>query len=454
MGFAIPTHILAIMDRLEDRGYEAWAVGGCIRDSLLGAAVHDWDLCTNALPQETAQVFHDCRLVLAGLKHGTVGVVTEHEVVEITTFRSEGDYTDNRHPGWVRFETNIKADLARRDFTVNAMAYRPRCGLADPFGGQEDLKNRILRTVGQPEARFQEDGLRILRGVRFAARFGLTPEPQTLNAMCSLAPLLALQARERVFSELCGYLPHAKVKDLTLFAPVLAEAIPELKPLCGFQQHNPHHIYDVYTHTAHVVEGVPPALPLRWAALLHDIGKPRTFKLDEDGVGHFKNHAYVGSKMAWEILTQLHAPTALREEVRTLVAFHSLTRDMSQYPQDRPIRRVLRRLGEPTLRNLIALDRADDGGKGTPADPAPFDRFEAHLNAILAQHPCLKVSDLALGGKELIATGIPQGPMLGKILNRLLKEVGDGILENDPQILCSRALTLWEEIEPCTKQSK
>ncbi len=454
MDFAIPTHILAIMDRLEDHGYEAWAVGGCIRDSILGVSVHDWDLCTNALPQETAQVFCDHRLVLAGQKHGTTGVVTEHGVVEITTFRSEGDYTDNRHPGWVRFESHIEADLARRDFTVNAMAYRPRCGLADPFGGQSDLKNQILRTVGQPEARFQEDGLRILRGVRFAARFGLTPEPKTLQAMCDLAPLLALQARERVFSELCGYLPHAKVQDLLLFAPVLGEAVPALKPLYGFLQHNPHHIYDVYTHTAHVVEGVPPTLPLRWAALLHDIGKPQTFTLDQEGIGHFKNHAYVGSKMAWEILTELHAPTALREEVRNLVAFHSLTRDMARYPQDKPIRRVLRRLGETTLRNLIALDRADDGGKGTCSDPAPFDRFEEHLNQILAQHPCLTISDLALGGKELMAAGIPQGPILRKLLHRLLAEVGDGILENDPQILCSRALALWKEIEPCTNQNK
>ena len=207
MELSIPVPVLDLMERLEDRGFEAWAVGGCVRDRLLGLAPHDWDLCTDALPGEIAQVFEDFPLVRAGEKHGTIAVVTGRQPVEITTFRTEGGYRDHRRPDWVHFEKSLREDLARRDFTINAMAYNPHRGLADPFGGQADLADCILRAVGEPEKRFQEDGLRILRGVRFAARFHLTPEPRTLAAMTALAPTLNGLARERIFGELCGFLP-------------------------------------------------------------------------------------------------------------------------------------------------------------------------------------------------------------------------------------------------------
>lgn len=442
MEMAIPQGALALMEALEAAGYQAWAVGGCVRDRLLGLEPHDWDLCTDALPEETARIFGNRQLVLAGLKHGTVAVVTAEGPVEITTFRTEGAYTDSRHPGWVAFRRDVEEDLARRDFTVNAMAYSPRRGLADPFGGRADLKNRVLRAVGEPERRFREDGLRILRGARFAARFRLTPEAETLRAMTALAPTLALQARERVYAELCQLLLWARGEDLLRFAPVVTEAIPELKPMVGFLQHNPHHVYDVYTHTARVVEGVPPRLTLRWAALLHDVGKPAAFTLDEGGVGHFRGHAQMGAELAGEILRTLRAPTALREEVQTLVACRGLTRDLGRLGEERPIRRVLRRLGEPMVRALLALDRADDGGKGTPSEPEPFDAFEARLEAILSAAPCLSLRDLAVNGRTLMAAGIPQGPALGQILNRLLEEVGDGLLENEASLLLARAKAL------------
>jgi tRNA nucleotidyltransferase (CCA-adding enzyme) len=234
------------------------------------------------------------------------------ELIEITTFRTEGDYEDNRHPGWVRFVTDIESDLSRRDFTVNAMAYSPTRGFADPFGGREDLKNRVLRAVGDPERRFSEDALRILRGVRFSVRYGLTVETHTAAAMTRLAPLMDHLARERVFDELCGLLPLVRAEDLARFQGILTQVIPELTDTVDFDQKNPHHALDLYSHIAHVVQHVPGVLPLRWAALLHDIGKPGTFSLDSNGIGHFLGHAKLGAEMANSILLRLKAPTALR----------------------------------------------------------------------------------------------------------------------------------------------
>ena len=435
----IPPQVMGLMERLECRGFQAWAVGGCVRDSLLGLPPHDWDLCTDALSEEMVLIFSDFSLVRIGERHGTIAVVLEGRPVEVTTFRTEGGYEDHRRPDWVHFEKDIGADLSRRDFTVNAMAYSPRRGLADPFGGQADLRAGVLRAVGEPVRRFEEDGLRILRGVRFAARYGLTPEEKTLAGMTALAPTLASQARERVFTELCGFLPAARASDFQVFAPVILAAVPALGPSWGFQQHNPHHAFDVYTHTAQVVERVPPDLPLRWAALLHDVAKPACFTLDEAGIGHFRGHARRGAEMAREILKNLRAPRALEEHVAMLIAYHGVTRDLGRLQSDQPLRRLLRRLGEKALRDLLALDRADDGGKGTQSAPDSFDRFEAALDRILSEQPCLTLKDLAVSGRDLLDLGFPQGPELGRVLRMLLDEVGDGRLPNDRQALLDRA---------------
>jgi tRNA nucleotidyltransferase (CCA-adding enzyme) len=266
MPMFLPPSALTCIQALTQAGFQAYAVGGCVRDSLLGLNAHDYDLCTNALPEETARVFADHTLVRSGEKHGTIGVVVDGEVIEITTFRTEGGYQDSRHPDWVRFVEDLKEDLSRRDFTVNAMAYSPETGYVDPFGGQQDLQSKTLRTVGQAEKRFTEDALRILRGVRFGVRFGLTPETSTLQAMKKLAPTMEKLARERVFEELCKLLPLVNAEDLCTYQDILAQAVPVLSDCIGFQQHTPQHRYDVYTHTAQVVENVPADLALRWAA--------------------------------------------------------------------------------------------------------------------------------------------------------------------------------------------
>ena len=434
----LPDSILECLDALENAGYAAYAVGGCVRDACLGLTPHDYDLCTSALPRETEAVFGNKRLVLAGEKHGTVGVVTDFGVVEITTFRTEGAYRDNRHPDWVEFVPDVERDLARRDFTVNAMAYSPKRGFADPFGGREDLKNKVLRAVGEPEKRFQEDSLRILRGVRFAVRFDLTVDPETRKAMLSQARLMDNLARERVFDELCKLLPLVNAEDLGHFAPILAAVIPELEPMIGFDQRSPHHAYDLFTHTAHVVAGVPAELPLRWAALLHDIGKVPTFTQDETGRGHFYGHAPRGVEMADQVLHRLKAPTALREQVVVLIEKH-MTR---LQPDKKLLRRQIGRLGWETVENLLYLQEADMGSKGTgkPEELAIFPQIRELLDQIKAENACLSLKDLAVNGHDLMEMGFT-GRAIGQCLNTLLEQVIDERLPNEKAALLAFAKT-------------
>ena len=434
----LPDSILECLDALENAGYAAYAVGGCVRDACLGLTPHDYDLCTSALPRETEAVFGNKRLVLAGEKHGTVGVVTDFGVVEITTFRTEGAYRDNRHPDWVEFVCDVERDLARRDFTVNAMAYSPKRGFADPFGGREDLKNKVLRAVGEPEKRFQEDSLRILRGVRFAVRFDLTVDPETRKAMLSQAQLMDNLARERVFDELCKLLPLVDAEDLGQFAPILAAVIPELEPMIGFDQRSPHHAYDLFTHTAHVVAGVPAELTLRWAALLHDIGKVPTFTQDETGRGHFYGHAPRGAEMADQVLHRLKAPTALREQVVVLIEKH-MTR---LQPDKKLLRRQIGRLGWETVENLLYLQEADMGSKGTgkPEELAIFPQIRELLDQIKAENACLSLKDLAVNGHDLMEMGFT-GRAIGQCLNTLLEQVIDERLPNEKAALLAFAKT-------------
>ena len=428
----LPPEVEYLIQTLEQAGYSAYAVGGCVRDSLLGLTPHDYDLCTAAPPSKIAELFAGHTLVRSGEKHGTIGVVLASCVYEITTFRTEGGYLDSRHPDWVRFVEDVKSDLARRDFTVNAMAYSPSRGLADPFGGQEDLKNHCLRTVGDPSQRFSEDALRILRGVRFCVRYGLRVEDATKNAMVQLAPLMDNLARERVFDELCKLLPLVNANHLLEFAPILRQIIPELGNCFGFEQHCPYHAYDVYTHIAHVVEAAPPDLPLRWAALLHDVGKPACFTQDEQGRGHFIGHACVSADMADAILLRLKAPTALRQQVTLLVKQH-----MTKIPPEpKPVRRWLSRLGSKTLTQLLQLQEADMGSKGTgkPSELAQFDALRALIAHIEAENACLSIKDLAINGHDLIKLGY-SGPEIGAALQFLLDLVLDERVENEKSAL-------------------
>ena len=436
----LPENALTCIRLLEEAGYPCYAVGGCVRDSLLGLTPHDYDLCTAATPEVIKKIFSAYNQIHAGEKHGTIGIIfPNHEVYEITTFRTEGGYADSRHPDWVKFVPDVESDLARRDFTVNAMAYAPGSGLVDPFGGQQDLQNKVLRAVGDPRQRFSEDALRILRGVRFSVTYGLTPDAGTAAAMTELAPLMENLARERVFEELCKLILHIQPRQMVDFAPILTQVIPELQPCIGFDQRNRHHIYDIYTHTAHVVAAVPPSLPLRWAALLHDIGKPDTFTLDEQGCGHFYGHAPASAQIADSILRRLKAPTELREQVVLLVEQH-----MTQIPPERKaVRRWLSRLGETSLTQLLQLQRADIGGKSQRCEDDDLAKIAALMADIQAENACLHLKDLAINGHDLMALGYT-GPAIGKTLNALLEAVLSEEIENEKQALLG-LLAKWRK---------
>jgi len=428
---------------LQDAGFRAYVVGGCVRDALLGLVPSDYDLCTNATPARICDVFSGHQLLHHGEKHGTVGVVLDGQVFEITTFRTEGGYEDSRHPDWVTFVSSVEEDLARRDFTVNAMAYSPTEGVIDPFGGQQDLKDHILRAVGDPRKRFREDALRILRGARFSARFHLIPEPRTMDAMTELAPLMDHLARERVFDELCKLIYWATAEDLLRFAPLIAQIIPELGTCIGFEQHTPHHKYDVFAHTAHVVEAVPAELSLRWAALLHDVGKPACFTRDETGRGHFKGHAKVSAELADAILLRLKAPTVLRQQVTELIGLHMTKLE----PDKKLLRRRLGKLGQDTLVQLLVLQEADMGSKGTgkPEEMEQFPQLRALIEEVLAEAACFSIKDLAVSGRDLLQIGLVPGPNIGKALNWLLGQVQDEVLPNEKEVLLAAVKSLMEE---------
>ena len=441
----LPEYVQTCVDALEQAGFQAYAVGGCVRDDLLGLTPEDFDLCTNALPEETERVFAHRQLVLAGKKHGTVAVVMPEGLVEITTYRTEGDYADNRHPDWVRFVPDIREDLSRRDFTVNAMAFSPTRGYADPFGGREDLERKCLRAVGDPAQRFREDSLRILRGVRFAVKYHLRVEPETEQAMLSQAPLMDNLARERVFSELCKLLPLVTAEDLKRFAPILGQVIPELGAEVDFDQCSPHHAFDLYTHTAKVTQSVGTDLTLRWAALLHDVGKVPTFTRDETGRGHFYGHADQGAEMADAILRRLKAPNALREQTVSLIRLH-MTRIE---PTKKSLRRWLSRLGWETVEKLLVLQEADLGGKGVAEDGEEGKQFAVLrdlLEEIRRENACLTLKDLAVNGRDLLALGI-RGRALGETLNALLEQVLEEALPNRRDALLDYAENLERKSE-------
>ena len=440
----LPENVIYCMDKLKNAGFEAYVVGGCVRDSLMDLTPTDYDMCTDAKPQEIAQVFKKQALVRNGEKHGTIGVILDKEVYEITTFRTEGSYSDSRHPDWVEFVPNLGEDLARRDFTVNAMAYSPETGYIDLFGGQRDLQKGILRTVGRPETRFREDALRILRGVRFAVRFDLIPESETLQAMTDLAPLMDKLAKERIYSELAKLLPLINAQQLLQFEPIITQVIPELKPTVDFDQHSPHHAYDVYTHTAYVVEALPADLTLRFAGLLHDIGKPEAFTRDTDGRGHFYEHAQKGAQTADTALWLLRAPTAVRQQVVLLIENH-----MTPIEADKKLlKRRIRQFGLETLQQLLILQKADFCSKGVTAESeTDFAEIDRLLAEIAEENACLTVKSLAVSGNDLMELGAPAGPQIGRCLEHLLDLVQDEQVSNEKEMLLTAAKAYFETKE-------
>ena len=436
--FELPQGAAFVLKRLHDAGYQAYVVGGCVRDTLLGIAPKDWDVCTNALPHEMQRVFADCHVIETGLQHGTLTVMYDHEPYEVTTFRVDGEYTDHRHPDEVIFVADVREDLSRRDFTVNAMAWSEETGVVDAFGGQEDLAARLIRCVGDARKRFGEDALRIMRAMRFASVYGFAIDPDTDEAIHELKSTLADVAAERIRVELAKLLCGAGAGNiLRTYRDVIFTLFPALAPMDGFDQRTPHHLWDVWEHTVRAVEAVPATETLRLAMLLHDCGKIAAFSVDDRGEGHATGHEEHSVRIAQKVLADLKLDNATRDRVLLLIGSHG----WPVTPERRLLKRRLNQLGEEALRQLIEVKRADalaTGTKDTAAVEAHRVQTLSALDALLAENPCVTLRDMAVNGRDLMAMGA-KGRAVGETLQWLLEQVLDEILPNERDALLAAA---------------
>ena len=435
MKFEIPSGAAYILQSLHDAGYESWLVGGCVRDLLRGVEPHDWDICTSARPEEVERCFAGHRIIETGLKHGTVTVLEDGNPYEITTYRTEGPYSDSRRPDYVAFVSSLESDLARRDFTMNAIALGLDGSLRDPFGGVEDIKAGLIRCVGEPAHRFREDGLRIMRALRFAAVLGCEIEERTAQAVHENRRMLGHVAAERINVELCKLLVGEKAGDiLRQYPDVLCQFWPQLEPLVTLEQHSPWHCWGGWEHTIRAVEAAPADGILRLTMLLHDIGKPGCKSTDEKGIDHFYGHPSAGAKLAGQMLRALKFDNKTRERVGILVERHDV-----QIPcQDRSIRKWMGRLGTETFFQLLEVKRADGMGQDYELVKDRFvelEEMKAKAEEIVAQGQCLSLKDLSVNGKDVIAVGVVPGPEVGRVLNKLLEQVMNGDAANQRQEL-------------------
>lgn len=433
---------MTILSELESAGFETYIVGGFVRDNLLGLEPDDCDIATSARPEQTLEVFSNYSCFSTGIKHGTVTVIIADKPFEITTFRTDSSYTDGRHPDAVRFTDSIAGDLLRRDLTINALAFNPKTGIIDISGGIPDIANGVVRAVGEPELRFSEDGLRILRALRFASVYGFKIEKNTANAARECVCMLDLLSAERIYSELKKLLCGKNAEEVLLtYKEIISHVIPELKPCINFDQHNPHHIYDVYTHTAKTVSGVPAEPTLRLAALFHDIGKPPTFTLS-DGTGHFYGHSEESMRIAENILDRLKSDKRTKNDVLTLIKYH----DPVIQADEKSVRRYLNRLGGDMLRKLLLLKRADNLAQSPDCALrlADYEKILEIIKEIEMKAECISLRQLKINGNDLISLGITRGKNIGVILSALLDMVISGEIENHPDILIAEALKYIE----------
>lgn len=438
---ALPVPVETALRRLEQAGFEAYVVGGCTRDALLGKTPNDWDITTSALPEQTQLVFSDEKTILTGLQHGTVSVRLQDMLLEITTYRVDGTYADSRHPDAVTFTRTLVEDLSRRDFTMNAIAYSPVRGYADEFGGAQDIEAHLIRCVGVPEKRFTEDALRMLRALRFSSVLGFAIEEKTSVAIHALKSRILNVSWERITSEvlrlLCGKDVYRVLQD---YRDVFAVLFPELEPCFDLDQNNPWHIYDLYTHICHAVEQVLPDPTLRLAMLFHDIGKPACLFTDDNGISHFYGHPAVSAELTTGIVHRMRLSADMQEHVVSLVAHH----DLPLEPDRKLILRRLHRLGEPLLRQLIEVEKADASAQAPLPGNARLDtvcKMETKLNLLMEEQPAYRVSDLVVNGRDLIALGMEPGPAIGAALEKLLTCVIEGTLENDRDALLTYLIT-------------
>ena len=430
----IPKNAETILHILEKAGYEAYVVGGCVRDSILGRIPDDWDITTSAKPEQVKALFH--RTVDTGLQHGTVTVLMEKEGYEVTTYRVDGEYEDGRHPKEVTFTASLEEDLKRRDFTINAMAYNPSSGLVDLFGGLEDIERKIIRCVGNPLERFTEDALRIMRAVRFSAQLGFAIEEETRKALKVLAPNLKHVSAERIQVELVKLLmsPHPDYLRVAYEAGITAEFLPEFDACMTTSQNTPHHCYTVGEHILHSLCHVRADKVLRITMLLHDIGKPVVRKTDENGRDHFKMHGIAGEKMAAQILRRLKFDNDTIRKVTRLVKWH----DDRPEGMTKAVRRAVNRIGEDLFPYYLEVQQADmlaQSDYRRAEKQKRLDRVKEAYEMIINEHQCVSLKTLAVTGKDLIEAGYKPGREIGETLNRLLEVVLADPQKNQKEIL-------------------
>lgn len=422
MKIILPDSVINILSRLEAGGFSAYAAGGAVRDMLMNRTPHDYDIATSAKPQDVKALFK--RTIDTGIKHGTVTVVENKTGYEVTTFRHDGEYRDGRHPQNVSFVINPREDCARRDFTINAMMYHPNDGILDFFGGLRDIENRLIRCVGEPESRFREDALRMLRAVRFSAVLSFKIEERTWRAIKKCAVLIKKVSSERILEELNKILLSKNpdfIKKLHECG-LLQYIMPELERCFGEPQRNKYHIYDVGEHIMHTIKFSPPDLILRWSALMHDIGKPCCSSCDSDGIIHFYGHHKESSKIALDLLHRLRMDNNTIHDIIILVENH----DVRIEPSQPAVKRMMSRTGEALFEKLLALQKADNKAKNPAHFPEKKSRIESAYNIyreILAEHQPYLVSHLAVNGKDLIRIGYRPGREIGDTLKKLIDEV-------------------------------
>lgn len=422
-----------IIQELEKCGHEAYMVGGCVRDSVLGRKPHDYDICTSATPDEILKAFPDEEIIPTGLQHGTVTILINKEPFEVTTYRIDGDYSDNRRPDNVTFTKNLVEDLRRRDFTINAMAYNPKTGLIDPFNGMEDIKYKKIRCVGSAEDRFNEDALRILRAIRFEAQLGFAGLPETMFEIERQYDRLKNISIERINSEFCKIVASEQFcVELVLYPNVFSLFIPELKDLIGFQQNNPYHAYDVFDHTVHAIEKCESDdLVVRLAVFFHDFGKPHSYQDGEDGIRHFKGHGKVSAEITDSIMKRLRFDNETRNNVVELVYYHDATFEVG----NKYVKRWLNKIGEKQFRRLLEIRKADIKGQKPDYEESRMEKvnnIENILEEILSEKSCFSLKDLAVNGNDVKEVmKLKEGKDIGYWLNEILKRVIDGELENN-----------------------
>ena len=423
-----------IFDTLTHAGYECFMVGGCVRDFLLNKNPNDIDFTTNATPEQMKKCFDGFDIIETGIKHGTLTVIINHLPFEITTYRTDGIYLDNRHPENVEFVSDIKEDLARRDFTINAIAYNPSIGFIDYFHGQQDLKNKIIRCVNEPMERLNEDALRILRALRFSATLGYNIEPKTEEACFKLSYKLKNISAERITVELFKTITQPDAHKIILdYVDIWGEIIPELLKMKDFKQYNPHHVHDVLKHTCVALQGCSSDLIARLTILFHDIGKPDSFTMDSSGIGHFYGHATKSVEITREILNRLKVDNNTKQQVLTLIKYH----DLDLQPTIKYIRKLCYKLGSlDMVKKLVLVQRADNHGQAPIHNERieKFNEMDKIISNLEQEHLSFSLKDLSVNGNDLISLGIT-GKDIGKTLNYLLEAVLNEQVENNKQSL-------------------